>query len=502
MKKLFIAVMVLTVLTSAVYAKSADELKKDLHLTEAVKANNVKKVKKLLKKGADPNNYADYCGPKDSAYKGPRPCAIIGENAEIIKALIDGGADFKECYYAGIAIRQGNKEILELLLDAGTPPDCYYINGLENKEVAQVLANHAGANKIKEQDKYFQFFNAVQNNDLTKIKASIKAGMSANAKYPFRNCLGYHKPCQVPDWEEGAVPLMVAQKDETVKLLVQLGADPNTKGGYFKETALMSAQSVEMVDFLIKAGADVNATDKDGNTVLKKQVAKENNKIIETLIKSGAKVNADALTYARTANAVNLLVRAGADVNGCTTGHFDSNTPLIEHIKRKSPNTEVIMALLKNGADVNKTCTGYNPLSFALLYNHPGLAVLLQEEYGAELENNPKIIAKYNELLGKNIGTQQKGNSTLNTIVNGLGAMSAGYITNRAEQKYMPKTTKTVTTTVVEEGVDAVSNATATTCAEQCRQSAAANAHIHYRGATGTPPYCTCDVCDDRLQKC
>ena len=48
MKKLFIAVLALSVFTTAVYAKTKEhQLIKDNRLTEAVIANDVKKVKKL-----------------------------------------------------------------------------------------------------------------------------------------------------------------------------------------------------------------------------------------------------------------------------------------------------------------------------------------------------------------------------------------------------------------------------------------------------------------------
>ena len=433
MKKLFLAILTVAILSTAVYAKkpSDKELIKDNRLTAAVAANDVKKVKKLLKKGCDPNYTATYsCDPKNLNYTGPKDCAILKENAEIVQALIKGGADFKKCYYAGIAIRQGNAEVLKILLDAGMPADCYYINALENKEIAEILANYAGTDTVKEQEKYFQFFNAVKNNDITKIKEDIQAGISANAEYPFANCLGYRQPCQVPDFGKGTLPLMIAQEDEAVKLLVQAGADPNTKGGYDKETALMRANSADMVNFLIKAGADVNARDTQEHTVLMRQLSRAaGNAVLKALIKNGADITAKSkgvptLAYAQNAAAVNLLVKAGAKVDERDN---ENKTVLIRKIfytpYRQAIDLDLIIALIKNGADVNAISGSWNVLSFAIKRKDRKLVALLEDIYGANLQTDkPEIVAEYNALMGKNTVKQHPKND--GTFINSPGAIS------------------------------------------------------------------------------
>lgn len=445
MKKLFITFLALTILTSAVYAKTKErKLIKDNRLTTAVIDNDVKKVKKLLKKGSDPNYTATLpCGPKDFGYMGPKTCAIIRENAEILQVLIDSGADFKKCYYAGIAIRQGNKEILELLLDAGTPSDCYYINALENKEIAQMLAARVGADKVKEQDTYFQFFNAVKNNDIPGMQEGIKAGISANAEYPFNNCLGYRQSCQVPDFSKGTLPLMIAEQDKTVKFLVQAGADPNTKGGYNKETALMHANSADMVNFLIKAGADVNARDIQEHTVLMRQLGRAAGiAILNALIKNGADITAKSkgvptLAYAQNAATVNLLVKVGAKVDERDN---ENKTVLMRKIfytpYGQAIDLDLIIALIKNGADVNATTGFWNVLSFAIKRKDRKLVSLLEDVYGAKLQTeDPRVVAEYNTLMGKNVSTQQTKQegvgSTLLKDLDNVGAAVTGMLVDQ-----------------------------------------------------------------------
>ena len=188
--------------------------------------------------------------------------------------------------------------------------------------------------------------------------------------------------------------------------------------------------------------------------------------------------------------------------------------------KKDEDNLKILSALLAAGADIRDF--GVNRESFI----HRNLLVSdlkgpRKEFYrermrrlinaGFPVPTRESTVQLYNLLMNPNAVPQQtrntakpqKSSGVLDTVMQGVGATAAGMIGARVEQVYSPKsTTRTVTTTVVEEGVEAVGNATATTCAEQCRQSAAENAHIHYRGASGTVPYCTCDVCDDRLQKC
>jgi hypothetical protein len=135
------------------------------------------------------------------------------------------------------------------------------------------------------------------------------------------------------------------------------------------------------IEAAIKAGADVNAAIDDsfsnaelgGWTVLMLATADDSNlKVVELLLKSGAKVNVknneNMWTVLGTAAAYNnpeviaLILKNGADIN--TKDEYD-RTPLIRAAENNS-NPEVISLLLKSGADARiKDSGGKRAIDFA-----------------------------------------------------------------------------------------------------------------------------------------
>jgi len=99
---------------------------------------------------------------------------------------------------------------------------------------------------------------------------------------------------------DGTTPLMEASLNDlidVVDLLIKAHADVNARrAGDF--TALMEAcsdyffpgrDSVELVTKLIEAGADVNAVNEYGETALSHAMESKSPRVIETLLKHGAK---------------------------------------------------------------------------------------------------------------------------------------------------------------------------------------------------------------------
>jgi len=83
---------------------------------------------------------------------------------------------------------------------------------------------------------------------------------------------------------------------EDVKRLLETDADANAKCGDTGTTPLHAAvagRCVDAVDLLMRAGADVNAKDDFGQTVLHYAAFKGDVEIIKRLIAAGADINAE-----------------------------------------------------------------------------------------------------------------------------------------------------------------------------------------------------------------
>ena len=85
-------------------------------------ATNIRVVKLLLEKGADPNKADDYF------HRGPLKEAIHNGNKDVVKLLLDKGAEPNKMsrfgnYPLKTAAQLGNRDIVRMLLKAGADPN-------------------------------------------------------------------------------------------------------------------------------------------------------------------------------------------------------------------------------------------------------------------------------------------------------------------------------------------------------------------------------------------
>lgn len=81
---------------------------------------------------------------------------------------------------------------------------------------------------------------------------------------------------------------------ETVRVLLQSGADPDARESLLNKTPLFLAAyegRVEIVQALIASGADVNAVDRFGNNALREAISAGHHDIVRLLLEAGAKPN-------------------------------------------------------------------------------------------------------------------------------------------------------------------------------------------------------------------
>jgi len=147
-------------------------------------------------------------------------------------------------------------------------------------------------------------------------------------------------------------------KEEIAKLVIQFGADVNTKSNE-GSTALIYAikYNKEIYKELIRSGANINTKGDDGQTALIQAVSIDKEDIVKVLIQNKAKVNVEdgrgrtALTWAFTLGSkkiAKLLVQVpGADANQTYKGFTALMWSFIYNFE------EVAKLLIQNGADVN-----------------------------------------------------------------------------------------------------------------------------------------------------
>jgi ankyrin repeat protein len=287
----------------------------------AANKGNLEIVKALVDWGAD----------LEIAHKGKTPL-LHSYSPEIISYLLEKGANVNTKDKAGqnsLMLQVGSKKninatewqkrikIAKMLINHGVDINDRNLAGktaidiarsYDNREIEELL-KEAGAKATFNEE---NFLIAVDRNEIENVKFSLTEGIDANAKN--------HK-------NKTALIIAVETKSpEMVGLLLEHGADVNTIFGRRGKTLLMNVVgNVEIVKLLLKHGADLNAKDKSGKTALMEAVKSEAVATVKLLLKTGAdvhikenKLDRTALliaAFGRNVEILKLLLSYGADVN-------------------------------------------------------------------------------------------------------------------------------------------------------------------------------------------
>jgi len=185
------------------------------------------------------------------------------------------------------------------------------------------------------------FFKAIKEGNLEKVRLFLKEGMNPNVK------------------KGGMTALLEATRrgfEEIALALIERGANVNDKDEY-GVTALMYAAitgSKDLILSLIAKGAEVNAKDLQGRTVLIEALTTENDlplEVIKAIIDAGAEVNVRSdsgvtpimLAAPGSTEVLRLLIEAGADVNAQDEEGFTA-------LMRAKRNPENVRILKEAGA--------------------------------------------------------------------------------------------------------------------------------------------------------
>jgi ankyrin repeat protein len=207
--------------------------------------------------------------------------------------------------------------------------------------------------------------NAVNSNNVEKVKKLINDGTGVNVQYNGRNAL--HVACE-------------NNSTEMVQIILDAGGDVNSKRDDGKGiTTLQNAirsfkcQS-DVIQMLLAKGADPNISGPDNSlsindAIMKSGDKQESLKILELLIKYKANVNPDSTFESSVIKSIlhqrpdmlAVLLKNGADPNKVGK---ESKSPL--HYAVENRDIESVKLLKANGAKVNvKNSEGQTPLDFA-----------------------------------------------------------------------------------------------------------------------------------------
>lgn len=292
--------------------------------------------------------------------------AIIYDDEEAVRRIISEGGDVNEpvidfmsndfwdsgkIFPLYVAVDNGNPEIIRMLIDAGADVN-------NNETLAGTSLHHA-----------------VRNDNIEVVRMLIEAGADVQLPNYF---------AALEKKIVAFTPLYDAKSVEVARMLIEAGADVNATGtDYFPiigvahniaidvdkpSSSYENTQLFSVVRLLIENGADINATDPDNGSTVLSVIAESCEQCRDGWDYQDTFDDEDNPVFINThlsaVDYVDELIALGADVNTSSIGRNEGNTPL--HNAAWKADEDVIMALLRNGAHVNATNNlGSTPLHLA-----------------------------------------------------------------------------------------------------------------------------------------
>ena len=287
----------------------------DAELFSAIRKNDLAAVRTLVRNGAAANT-------KDSDGATPLMQAALSASPEVVKFLLDSGADPNAANAAGVTA---------LLWGIG-----------DIRKVRLLLEKGANVNARSKAGKTPLLLAAGYSGSVETVRLLLAKGADLAAK---------------DEGEANAVVLAAESGDvEVLRLLLDKGGDPNSRagagfnetrfgtlvserleqsrklsGGYTALIVAMQQGNREAARLLLERGADAKAVTGGGVTALHEAAKRGDAEIVRTLLDQGAPVNRK---------------------------DFEGNTPLLVAAASDAWNGEVVRALLAKGADVKVNGAG------------------------------------------------------------------------------------------------------------------------------------------------
>ncbi|KAM3149290.1 hypothetical protein ABEW05_010451 [Botrytis cinerea] len=187
--------------------------------------------------------------------------------------------------------------------------------------------------------------------------------------------------------------------NEIVKLLLERGADIESKDSKYGQTPLLWAAENghdTVVKLLLEKGADIESKDRNGQTPLLLAAINGHDAVVKLLLEKDADIESKDSRYGRTPllwaaknghdTVVKLLLEKGADIE---SKDRNGQTPLL--LAAINGHDAVVKLLLEKDADIESKDSRYGrtPLSWAAGNGHDAVVKLLLEK-GADIESKDR----------------------------------------------------------------------------------------------------------------
>jgi len=231
-------------------------------------------------------------------------------------------------------------------------------------------------------------FRAIEYKNVEKMRLAINQGADLEGKN--KDAIWLKGDIQ----SLGCTPLYVAAgvpadrdiRNDSIRLLLEAGANPNTRAPNGQIPLHFAAYQggISSVDLLVSAGSDVNTADKKGRTpaIIAFEVGYFST--FDLIVARGATVSTDLMSaYKGNLSRVRSLIK-----NGKAQERFEQDLTLM-HAAAAGGHTAIVELLLTNDLDVrSQTQGGYTALHYAVAGNHREVAELLLAK-GADVNTEP-----------------------------------------------------------------------------------------------------------------
>jgi len=258
---------------------------------EAIRANDIDKVKQFLEEGVDVNIRTKHSGQT------PLHWSVVEGNNDITKLLLGKGANLEAADFLGMTPLH--------LLSA-----VYYLD--RTSTLLLLLEKGAQVNTV-DKNGATPLHTAAENNYAPFVKVLLEHGADIEMKHKKYSTTPLHTA--VLSWKSGI---------ETMRILLAAGANINAKDDTLRTPLFLALarNNTERLKFLLDNVADPNAQANDGETPLHSAMTTGDLSIIELLINAGAKIEIKdnwgstplhrAVYYGKV-DAVKFLIEKGAN---------------------------------------------------------------------------------------------------------------------------------------------------------------------------------------------